>query len=136
MERVQLDTISSAVAAHAGSSAATKPGQRTPRLLAALPRGEAIRNFVYSHALDIVAQDVDVTVATVVPNAEVAALLEERYGELLRLELHRERWPAGATCEALELAHGRYLWSEAAKERWRLRDLEGQRRRGPGQSAG
>ncbi|MGH9013061.1 MAG: hypothetical protein ACRDZ1_03855 [Acidimicrobiia bacterium] len=95
-----------------------------PRLLAALPRGEAIRNFVYSGILDAIAESVDLEVATVLPNDELAELLRSLYGDILPLEPWRDRWGVGAIRELLDLAHGRWVWSEAAQERWRLRNLE------------
>ena len=42
------------------------------------------------------------------------------------MELHStdERWIVRIHRELLDMAHGRWLWSEAAQERWRLRDRE------------
>lgn len=93
-------------------------------VLAVLPRGEAIRNFVYSGALDAVAAHTDLTVASVVPNEDLRKLLEHRYGPIEELHQRTPRWLSGALRDTIDVAHGRWLWSEAAKERWRLRDLE------------
>ncbi len=93
-------------------------------LLAVLPRGEAIRNFVYSRALDHVAEHVPVRLATVIPNPTIRSMLEERFGPIEPLEEVPGRWLVGALRDTLDVAHGRWLWSEAAKERWRLRDQE------------
>ena len=49
-------------------------------------------------------------------------LLRARFGELTPLEIEVERWPVRIQREILDLAHGRWLWSEAAKRRWELRD--------------
>jgi hypothetical protein len=102
------------------------PSHRSARpcLLAALPRGEAIRDFAYSGVLDAVAESVDLEVATVLPNDELAAFLRSRYGDVLALDIWRDRWGVAAIRELLDLAHGRWLWSEAAQERWRLRKLD------------
>lgn len=94
------------------------------RIVAILPRGEAIRNFVYTGALDEAAGGIDVTLLSVLPNEEVAALLKERYGDVIPLLPAGERWAVRLLRELLDMAHGRWLWSEAAAERWRLRDLE------------
>jgi hypothetical protein len=93
-------------------------------MVAVLPRGEAIRNFVYSGTLAAVARQAEVTVLSVRPNETVWALLEERFQELLEIREIPERFPVGYLREVLETAHGRRLWSQAARERWRLRDLE------------
>lgn len=95
-----------------------------PRIVAILPRGEAIRNFVYSGALDEIARFAEVFVFSVIPSEEIRRLLETRYGQVIELQEIQDRWPVRFAREILDMAHGRYLWSEAAKERWRLRDLE------------
>lgn len=100
-----------------------------PTLLAVLPRGEAIRNFVYSRALDRAAEVVAVRIASVIPNHAVRELLEERFGPVEPLEDTAGRWSVGVLRDTLDAAHGRWLWSEAAKERWRRRDLEAVSRR-------
>jgi hypothetical protein len=89
-----------------------------------LPRGEAIRNFVYSGALDRVAEHSRLTLLSVLPNAEIRALLESRYGTVYELPAIAERWAVGALRELLDVTHGRWLWSEAAKSRWEIRDAE------------
>src|SRR3954469_593819 len=93
-------------------------------VLAILPRGEAIRNFVYSSALDRVGGEVPLAVASVIPNHEIRTLLTERYGPIEELCDHGSRWLSGAVRDTLDVAHGRWLWSEAAQERWRRRDSE------------
>ncbi len=96
-------------------------------LVAVLPRGEAIRNFVYSGALDLIAENVKVTVISVMPNAEIRSMLESRYGTAYELPHIAEHRVVGTTREILDMAHGRWLWSEAAKSRWQVRDLESRR---------
>ena len=100
------------------------PRQRPGHLLAILPRGESIRNFVYTGVLDRVAEDVPVSVLSVSPNDALWSLLEGRYGAVFPLDEIPERWLVGALRELLDAAHGRRLWSEAARERWRLRDAK------------
>src|SRR5204863_8789381 len=90
-----------------------------PRILGLLPRGEAIRIFAYSGALEELATGSDLTRASVIPSQEVLALLETKFGPILELDDHPQPWRAGIWHELLDLAHGRWLWSEAAQERWR-----------------
>jgi hypothetical protein len=96
-------------------------------LVAILPRGEAIRNFVYSGALDQIAENVKVTVLSVMPNDEIRGVLESRYGAAYELPQVPERRLVGTVREILDTAHGRWLWSEAAQSRWQVRDLESRR---------
>lgn len=93
-------------------------------VVAILPRGEAIRNFVYSGALDEVARKAKVSLISIIPNSDLEASLKTRYESVHRLHQVRERWIVRIQREILDMAHGRWLWSAASKERWRLRDLE------------
>jgi hypothetical protein len=95
------------------------------RLVAILPRGETWRNFVYTGVLQRVSEERDVTVVSVRPkNDALWQGMQERFDDLRELKPIRERWLASIQHELLDVAHGRWLWSEAAQERWRLRDLE------------
>lgn len=95
-----------------------------PHVAAILPRGEAIRNFVYSGALDTVQQSARLSVLSVVPSVELRQLLEQRYQSFHELEHIPERWIVRFLREVLDMAHGRRLWSKAAEDRWNLRDHE------------
>jgi hypothetical protein len=97
---------------------------RSGGLVALLPRGEAIRNFAHTGALDIVQSSVDVTVLSVVPDPAAFEALSARYHRVLPLEEPAERYPVRILRDLLDMAHGRRLWSAAAQERWRLRDVE------------
>ena len=100
------------------------PTDREPHVVAIFPRGEAIRNFIYSGALDEVRRSARVTLLSVLPSDEVRHSLESHADDVLELVDVPERWPVRFAREILDLAHGRWLWSAAAKERWRLRDAE------------
>jgi hypothetical protein len=93
-------------------------------IVAILPRGEAIRNFVQTGALDVVASAARLTVLSVVPDAASFKELNERYQSVLPLKGDPERYPVRVLRELLDMAHGRHLWSAAARERSRLRDVE------------
>lgn len=100
------------------------PVTGAPHVVAVLPRGEAIRNFIYSGALDEVAAHAKVTVLSVVPDAEFQQLIEDRYDGFHPLTDQPEAWAVGFTREILDIAHGKVLWSAAAQDRWRIRDAE------------
>ena len=107
-----------------GDSASRMAPPDTPHVVALLPRGEAIRNFVFSGALDEVAAHAKVTVLSVVPDEEFQKLISGRYHGFHRLTDRPEAWIVGFTREMLDIAHGRALWSVAAQDRWRIRDAE------------
>lgn len=100
---------------------ATQPKGHT---VAILPRGEAIRNFVYSGVLECVSEDSALTVLSVRPSERVWSDLQRRFADLRELVSMPERYPVRALREVLDVCHGRWLWSEAAQERWRQQDLE------------
>lgn len=89
-----------------------------------LPRGEAIRNLVYTHALERVAEEVPLSVLSVVPNQSIWELMEKRYANLFPLRNLTDRWIVRFTREILDLIHGRWLWSKGAQARWEWRDRE------------
>src|SRR5437867_1789611 len=95
-----------------------------PKVVAILPRGETLRNFVYTGTLDEIARGAELTLLSVIPGSSYWQLLSSRYRDVLPLRQYPERWMVRALREQLDLAHGRWLWSAAARERWRLRDLE------------
>jgi hypothetical protein len=92
-------------------------------IICIFPRGEAIRNFAYTGALDHL-NTRGCAVVSVNPSEAVWAYLKSRSGSLHRLETFPESYPVRIARELLDVAHGRWLWSEAAQERWRLRDSE------------
>ena len=106
--------------------AARLAGQRPaiPRIEAVLPRGEAIRNFVYTAALDRLRARMEVDVISVMPDEALRQLMVSRYDTVMELTEIPERWVVRAMRGVLEMSHGRWLWSEAAQDRWRLRDYE------------
>jgi hypothetical protein len=99
-------------------------GRDKAHVVAVLPRGEAIRNFVQTGALDVVASRARLSVFSVVPDSTSLEDLSERYERVIALEEQHERYPVRILRELLDMAHGRQLWSAAAQARWGLRDAE------------
>jgi hypothetical protein len=110
-------------AAGSGAHPAGSLGAR-PHVVAVLPRGEAIRNFVYSGALDQVREEADLTVLSVIPSDSIGDLLHSRFPRVIPLTSIREHRLVYWLREILDMAHGRWLWSAVARERWRYRDVE------------
>jgi hypothetical protein len=74
--------------------------------------------------LDEVARQAEVTLLSVLPSSEVEDLVRARYRNVHHLTDIEEKWVVRSMREVLDMAHGRWLWSKAAQERWRLRDQE------------
>jgi hypothetical protein len=94
------------------------------RVVAVLPRGEAIRNFVHTGALAEVARRARVSLLTVLPSDRIHRALADQFDDVHELWPSRLPRTVGYLRELLDLSHGRWLWSEAARERWRVRDAE------------
>lgn len=98
----------------------------TPPIAVIFPRGEAIRNFVYTGTLDRLAEDADLHVLTVSPFPEFEEMLRTKCDGVYPLNDHGDRWIVRIQREMIGMAHNRWLWSRAAQERSRLRDKEAQ----------
>ncbi len=95
-----------------------------PLIVAILPRGEAIRNFVYTGAIDELSTAADITLLSVVPNDRIWAELQRQYQCVIPLREHSYNWVVRFIREELDVAHGRWLWSKGAQARWEWRDQE------------
>lgn len=95
-----------------------------PRVVVILPRGEAVRNIVYSEALRLLTARSEVWLLSVQPNSDVWNLMKNFCQHIDPLVTPKDRRVVRVMRDILDSAHGRWLWSEAAKERWRLRDIE------------
>lgn len=89
-----------------------------------IPRGEVMRNFVYTQCLDDVSERSRLSLLTVSPSQEMEQTLTEKYGHVFELSELDEKWIVRLQRDLLDMAHGRFLWSQAARRRWRIRDQE------------
>lgn len=93
-----------------------------PHVLLVVPRGEAVRNFLYSDTLPTLAAAARVTVLTVVHDEEFVGPFRSLTEEILPLpELAASRWVYYLRT-LTENAHDRWLWSAVAQNNWELRD--------------
>lgn len=114
----------------AGLAIAPRPARTAPRgrftdrpvVVLVIPRGEAVRNLLYSETLPTLAQDADVVLLTVVWEQELLRRTAPYVRQVVPL---REQPVAGfpAFVRLLaENAHDRWLWSAVAQNNWDLRD--------------
>lgn len=97
---------------------------KLPKILIILPRGETIRNFIYTDIVKELRTHYHVTLHAVKPNEPIWELLEEHSDELIELQPEKFSYIYKLFFEIFDLAHNRYMWSEAAKVRWEMRDVE------------
>ena len=100
----------------------TQPETNAKNIAVVIPRGEVIRNFVHSGALDAVAEEADVSLISVLFDDDMNRRLAEKYGDVHPLKEYRERWLVRFEREILETAHNRWVWSPASRSRVRLHD--------------
>jgi len=95
-----------------------------PHLNVVFPRGECLRNFVYSGMLEHCRKSARTSLLSVIPSQVVRDILEAQVDVLDELVTLPQDYRVRLTREILSMAHGRRLWSQAAKARWRFRQLE------------
>ena len=98
--------------------------ENSPHIVAVLPRGEAIRNFLYTGALEQLRQQAKVTVVSVLPNQDMRQEMAAVPDNLFELQVAPDPWLVRWLRQELDVIHGRHLWSAAAQHRWKLRDAE------------
>src|SRR5262249_30585937 len=102
----------------------SKRNRRGSHIVTILPRGEAIRNFVYTGVLDEISREAKVTLLSVVPNSDLESKMREHCHEFIGLREVPEHSVVENIREVLDMAHGRWLWSKAAQYRWVVHDIE------------
>jgi len=94
------------------------------KIVLVLPRGEAIRNFVYSGTAAHLRKSAHLTIISVVANKEIESLLIESTDAFYELEEPPGSYFLYLAWIWIDIVHGRWLWSGAAKMRWKIRDSE------------
>ena len=89
-----------------------------------LPRGEAVKNFVLSGTAAQVRQSAYLIIISIIPNSEIEALMRMNCDEFYELKTSNIPFSIGILWDWIDIVHGRWLWSGAAKLRWKIRDSE------------
>src|ERR1039458_1093552 len=87
------------------------------RIVLVLPRGEAIKNFVFSGTSMELRKSAYVVIISVIPNKEIEELIRINSDEYYELKQTSIPYLIGVFANWLDIVHGRWLWSLAAK--WR-----------------
>jgi hypothetical protein len=94
------------------------------KIVLILPRGEAIRNFVLSGTAALLRQQAYVVIISVFPNKEIELILKQNSDELHELIQTPPPPAMDYFWDWIDIVHGWWIWSGAAKLRWQLRDSE------------
>ena len=92
-----------------------------PLIVLVVPRGEAVRNFLYSNTLRLLSERARVVVLSVVTNEAVLAVARPFVEEIIPIQEHPVHPAAAYVRTQLENAHDRWLWSKVAQNNWELR---------------
>jgi hypothetical protein len=95
-------------------------------IVAIVPRGEVLRNFEYTGTFAAIAEQAELALLTINTDSEIDSTLKAKFGSVFPLTEYDETWIVRFQRELIDIAHGRWLWSRAAQERWRMRDMEAQ----------
>ena len=96
-------------------------GQKKPCIILVVPRGEAVRNFLYSDTLRLLSEQAKVVVLSVVTNEAILAKARPYVEEIIPIEEHPVYPPVAYLRTLIENAHDRWLWSKVAQNNWELR---------------
>lgn len=106
------------------SKAAKELKNSGKKVVCLIPRGEVIRNFVYSGTFQKISENAELSLLAVSANSDFDTYLEKNFGQINPLIEYDENWIVRFQREIIDIAHGRWLWSQAAQHRWRQRDIE------------
>jgi hypothetical protein len=95
-----------------------------PHVLLIAPRGESIRNFVYSDTLPALYRSCETTLLTVVEDDHVLGRFKPLIDHIVGLQAHPDPALVSYFRRFVDLAHFRWLWSQVAKNVWEWRDWQ------------
>jgi len=97
-----------------------------PHILLVIPRGEAVRNFLYSDTLKALKEHARVTVLSVVYDTDLLNRIKPHSDEIIELKEYQAHPIPAYLRTVIENAHDRWLWSKVAQNNWELRDRRAQ----------
>lgn len=92
-----------------------------PHIVMIVPRGEAVRNFLYSDTLSSLHAQARVTLLSVVDDDRFMARFRPYTEQIIPLKQYQEKRPVTTLRHMLHEAHFRWLWSKVAQNVWEIR---------------
>lgn len=93
-----------------------------PKIIFIVARGEAVRNFLYSDTLAYLSKKARVTLLSIIDDGDVIERAKPFVEEIVLLEDFQECRFVNAFRNILHMAHFRWIWSEAVKYYWGLKE--------------
>lgn len=100
------------------------PTTSKPHVVLVIPRGEAVRNFLYSDTLPALNENARVTVLSVVVDEKIISRSRPFVEAVIPLQEYPERRLVLALRYLVHTAHYRWLWSKVAQNLWEWRNAE------------
>lgn len=99
-----------------------------PHIVMVVPRGETVRNFLYSETLPLLSEKARITLISVVRDEKFISRFEPFVERIVPLGQYREKLMVRYFRRFMHDAHFRWLWSEVAKNRWKSFDYTASQR--------
>ncbi len=106
-----------------GHRGTKKAVRRKPHVVMVMPRGEAIRNFLYSDTLRVLNESARVTLLSVVDDRVFLSRFKSLIDQIFPLRIYPQTKLVSYLRTFTENVHDRWLWSGVARNNWELRDL-------------
>lgn len=98
--------------------------EHKPRIVLIVARGEAVRNFLYSDTLRLLAEQAEVTLLTAIHDDKFLATFGPLAVRIIPLSAYPEKKLVRVLRELISMAHYRWIWTEKVKNKWELLDYE------------
>lgn len=92
-----------------------------PHIVIIIPRGEAVRNFLYSDTLAVLSENAKITLLSVIHDERFRERFKS-YAEIIPLTAYPERSVVAYIRHLAHMAHFRWLWSGVARNKWETDD--------------
>jgi hypothetical protein len=102
--------------------------QNQPHIVLIVPRGEAVRNVLYSDTLKVLSTQARLTLLSVVDDEDFRSRFVSQVERFVTLRELEQAKAVGYLRAALEDAHFRWLWSAVARNKWERHDIMARRK--------
>ncbi|MBD3245690.1 MAG: hypothetical protein GF333_01625 [Candidatus Omnitrophica bacterium] len=93
-----------------------------PNIILIIPRGEAVRNFLYSDTLAVLSAHARVTLLSIIDDARFLARFRPAAEKIVPLVSFHEHRALAYLRGVIQEAHFRWMWSKVAQNHWETKD--------------
>ena len=111
------------------SEASEAVDKSKPHIVLIVPRGEAVRNTLYSDTLKVLSKNARLTLLSVVDDEAFRARFESQLERFVPLKEFEQAKKVAYLRTAIEDAHFRWIWSAVARNKWERHDIMAKKRK-------